>query len=52
MLEAEKMQLLEELETARELFEKREQEFVEQHQYMMQLEAQVAEVEKQRAKQN
>lgn len=44
MLESEKMQLLEELETARELFDQREQEFIEQSQMLNQLSMQMAEI--------
>ena len=51
ILDAEKMQLLEEVEKARELFEKREQEFIEQSQQLMQLQAQMEEVQEERARQ-
>ena len=48
MLESEKMELLDELETARELFDQRESEFVEQSQLLIKLQSQMAEIHEER----
>ena len=48
MLESEKMELLDELETARELFDQRESEFVEQSQLLNKLQSQMATIQEER----
>ena len=48
MLASEKMELLDELETARELFDQRESEFVEQSQLLIKLQSQMAEIHEER----